>query len=44
MQFGVIQWAISLTILCVIFAIIIFFIIQLGKRDRNLELQTSTKH
>lgn len=39
MKFGIIiQWTISLAILCVILIVIIFFIIQLGRRDRAVEM------
>lgn len=42
MNFNVLQWIASLTILCIVLSVIIFSVIQIGKRDHELIKTTTT--
>lgn len=36
MNFSVLQWIVSLTILCIVLSVIIFSVIQIGKREQEI--------
>lgn len=42
MNFSVLQWIVSLTILCIVLSVIIFSVVQIGKRDHELIKTTIT--